>query len=546
MPPARTMTVGQAFTEAMKAYQEGKLAAARRLALRLAETHPEFGGAHYLLGLVAIDEGQARRAVGHLARAVAITPDQPALHFAMAQALEQAGEANEAILHYRHALARDPGHAQAHSRLGALLLRLGKTEEGIAHCRHAVAIAPRHAEAQMTLGAALLDSGKPAEALGHLHQALELRPDWPAALNNFGVCLHKLGRSEQAVTVLSAVVDMNPDRGGVRANLAAALRAAGRLGEARAEAERASRTAPRCAEAWLELGLVRQAEGHAEGAAAAFERAVAAAPSLAHAYWCAAEAYRALGRKEKATLYYTACLERDPEDRHGARLGLALVGAAETPDKAPESYVRQLFDDYADTFDDALVNTLDYRGPALIADALARGFAPLRGGKLSGLDVLDAGCGTGLAAAVLRPLARRLEGADLSPAMVAKAAGRGVYDDLAVGELVETLSARPERYDLVAAADVLVYFGDLDPVMGAAWLALKPGGAFVFTTEALEARDGTFRLGAKSRYAHSPGYVRTAAQRAGFTMPLIENAATRREAGAEVPGLVALAVKPAL
>ncbi|HSV29503.1 MAG TPA: methyltransferase domain-containing protein, partial [Candidatus Omnitrophota bacterium] len=194
----------------------------------------------------------------------------------------------------------------------------------------------------------------------------------------------------------------------------------------------------------------------------------------------------------------------------------------------------QLFDDYADKFDAALVEKLDYRAPALLADALRRTL-----GEVSGLQVMDAGCGTGLAAPVLRPLAAWLEGVDLSPAMVAKARQRGLYDELREGELVQALSDSATHFDLVVAADVLVYLGDLEPVMRAARKALAPGGAFAFTVERCDDVE-TYVLGAKSRYAHAEGYVRKVAEQAGFTVALLEQAVTRRDAGADVPGLVAV------
>ncbi len=530
----RTGTAGEVFAEAMNAFGHGRMGVVRRLSKKMAEEFPAFGGTHYLMGLLALERGHPRRAAEHLARAIAFTPGEPALHLAMADALERSADLHSAMLHYRTVLAKDPAHAEALARLGDLLRRAGRTDEAIAHCRRAVEANPAHAGALNTLGALLLEAGQPEEAARHLKAALDVRPDWPAALNNFGLALHRLGRREEAVAVLAGAVDLRPGHASFRANLAAALRAAGHAAEARFESERATRADSGCAEAWLELGLARQAEGHAEGAAAAFDRAVALIPDSAEAHWCLAEACRAVGSRDRAAQHYRRCLEIDPEDRHGAELGLGLVGGA-VPDKAPAAYVRQLFDDTAATFDATLVERLDYRAPALLADALGRSLGPL-----GDLDVADLGCGTGLAAPVLRRLARRLDGVDLSPAMVAKARERGLYDDLAEGDLVDFLAARPGGYDLVAAADVLVYLGDLRPVMEAAFAALRPGGAFAFTVE--RAADGvaTYLLGAKSRYAHSRAYIAQAADQAGFTMPLLEDAVTRREAGADVPGLVAV------
>src|SRR6202030_2251488 len=86
------------------------------------------------------------------------------------------------------------------------------------------------------------------------------------------------------------------------------------------------------------------------------------------------------------------------------RYALASLGAEAAPAIAPRQVVVALFDDYAERFDDHVVGTLKYRVPDLLFDAVAR-FVPPRA-----LDVLDVGCGTGLAGARFRPLARALTG----------------------------------------------------------------------------------------------------------------------------------------
>ena len=537
MQAQQSKSVADIFAEAMRAYEEGKPAEAKRLARKLTEAAPQFGGAHYLLGLLALDAGQGKRAAESVARAIAITPGQPVLHLAMGRALELSGDLAEAGLHYRTVLTQDTRHAEAHARLGELLRRTGKHEEAIGHCRAAIAANPAHAEALNTLGALLTEAARPVEACEVLRRALELRPDWPAALNNFGVALRDAGKPEAAATILEGALELRPNHAGTCANLASVYRALGRFDHARSQAEKATRADSRHADGWMELGLVRQAQGHWDGAAAAFERATATGPKSARTWHCLGEARRALGQTDRATYAYRKALDLDPTDQHGAGLALALAGGAPMPDKAPEAYVRQLFDDYADRFDQALVQKLDYRAPQVLAGALERTLP-----NATGLSVMDAGCGTGLAAPVLKPLAARLDGVDLSQAMVAKAAERDLYDELVVGELVGTLAGRAGTYDLIVAADVLVYLGDLEPVLAAAARALKPGGSFAFTVEKT-ADTASYLLGPKQRYAHAPDYVRDKAVAAGFEPMVMDDAVTRRDGGQDVPGLVVVLKK---
>ncbi len=527
------------FTEAMRAYEGGKPGEARRLARRLVEAMPHFGGAHYLLGLLALDQNQGKRAATHLATAIAITPGQPTLHLAMGRALELSGEIVEAGLHFRTVLGLYPHHAEAHARLAHLLLKQGRPDEAISHCRQAVAADPGHAEAWHTLGALLQEQGNHNEAAQCLRRALQLRPAWPAALNNYGLALKQCGNLEEAVTILEGAVDIRPDHAGSRTNLASAYRAMGELQQAHHHAEIAVKLAPRDCDGWLELGLVRQAQGHDEGAAAAFDHATAIAPDQIKPWFCLAEACRTLGQVERAAQAYRHCLTLDPDDSHGAGLGLALTGIADTPQRAPQAYVRQLFDDYADRFDSALVGALDYRGPALLAEALDRSLD-----RKQDLVVLDAGCGTGLAAPVLRPLAATLHGMDLSPAMVAKAKQRQIYDALFEADLESYLNRHPDGYDLIVAADVMVYLGDLSAPLAAARNALHDGGTLAFTLERTEDSE-SYMLGAKHRYAHSRKYVAQQAEHAGFTVDVLEDAVTRKDGGEDVPGLLVVLRKKA-
>jgi predicted TPR repeat methyltransferase len=132
-------------------------------------------------------------------------------------------------------------------------------------------------------------------------------------------------------------------------------------------------------------------------------------------------------------------------------------------------------------------------------------------------------------------LASRLEGIDLSPRMMEKAADRGIYDALLVGDLVEALCRRPGCYDLIVAGDVFVYLGDLTAAFQAAAGALKPGGALAFS---VERSDGGIVLGPGLRYAHGRDSLDAAAAAAGLRTILLRPESTRTEAGQPVPGWV--------
>ena len=155
---------------------------------------------------------------------------------------------------------------------------------------------------------------------------------------------------------------------------------------------------------------------------------------------------------------------------------------------------------------------LDYRGPQLLLEAVRRMQAtPLRFGS-----VLDLGCGTGLAGVAFRPYCDQLVGVDISSGMVEQARAKGLYDRLAVGELVEFLAAEHgAQHHLALAADVFVYCSDLAPIAAAVARVLAPGGLFAFT---VETHDGHgVQLQGTLRYAHGDGScARGASKRPAF------------------------------
>jgi len=275
------------------------------------------------------------------------------------------------------------------------------------------------------------------------------------------------------------------------------------------------------------------ADGDFAAAAEVLEQTLELAPNWAAAWFALGEAREKLGDGQAAAAAFRATLRLDPKDTQGAGPRLALIENREAA-ALPAAYVAHLFDDYAPLFDTHLTNELAYRGPKLIVAALDR-VAPARQFKLA----LDLGCGTGLMGKALQGRVDRLVGIDLSPKMIGKARESGVYETLEVADVVEFLRACAEPCaDLIVAADVLVYLGDLDPLFTRIGRALAPGGLFAFSAEASE---GThYRLGPKMRFAHSERYLREVAARAGLVPLVIEAAATRREAGRDVAGWIAV------
>ena len=233
-------------------------------------------------------------------------------------------------------------------------------------------------------------------------------------------------------------------------------------------------------------------------------------------------------------LHERRCHEmRIPEPAREA--AIAYMEAAETggapPERMADAHVAALFDLYAPSFDDSLRGFLSYRAPERLVDAVHS----VLGGRRE-LDVLDLGCGTGLAGPLLRPIARRLEGIDLSTGMLDKARERGVYDMLRAGEITAELAASTASHELIVAVDVLVYFGALETLFQHVARRLAPGGLFAFTVEKGTAPG--YRLQPTARYVHHLDYLRSCAS-AAYLHPVLEREETlRKQAGQPVTGHV--------
>ena len=394
------------------------------------------------------------------------------------------------------------------------------------------------------MSAASLDEALAHHRAGRLQEAeaiyrarLEADPGDADALHWLGVLASQCGQQDLALELIERALARRKGDPEMLNNRGNVLNALGRPADAEGAFRRAITMAPGVAEAHYNLGHALKAQGRFEPAAEAYRRAIALNPDFVAALYNLGLAQRALGRTGEAALSFRRCLDLDPADHSGAKLALAALGAEAPPDRADPSFVQGLYDHYAENFDSHLVERLAYRAPEIIAEALNGHWSALPAKPAA----LDLGCGTGLAGVPLRPHLGSLAGIDVSPAMIARAAERGLYDSLATGDIVAFLEQSDAAWDLVVAADVLIYFGDLAPVMRGVAHRLAPHGRFVFTTE--DAGDERIRLHQGLRYAHSAEYLRETLAASGLACLSIEPTATRREDERPVAGWIVVAGK---
>jgi len=243
------------------------------------------------------------------------------------------------------------------------------------------------------------------------------------------------------------------------------------------------------------------------------------------------DALRYRGRIKDAIAAYRHSLKLN-KNLTAARYFLAALGGANKFPSMPPDVVVEIFDEYAENFDIELVQDLKYQAPPLLSQTVQS----VLGKSKRKFDVLDVGCGTGLCGPHFHPLAKRLDGVDLSPKMVAKAKERGLYNRLVVGDLCDFLESASASYDLVIATDVTIYFGSLQPIFSAAYTALRSKGWFGFTIECHEGSD--YSLTETGRYVHAGEYIKAEVSRAGFLITKKEDCVLRLEDGKPVKGAV--------
>ncbi|HEY1103925.1 MAG TPA: methyltransferase domain-containing protein [Burkholderiaceae bacterium] len=389
------------------------------------------------------------------------------------------------------------------------------------------------------MGARMAEAaGRPQEALAYLRRAAGLSPQWAAPVTELALLLARQDRHTEALAAARQAVALAPDSIDV---LHRAIHVAHQTLNphlALQWLEQVLRLDPGNASAQLQVARDLSQIGEYRQSLAAYAPLVEAYPAHADIRLGRAKTAILAGEHAQARQDCAALVAGEP-DNPTYRFWLE-VAHGQVPPTQPAAMTQALFDGYAPQFDRHLVEGLQYQVPARVAALVAARYPDNR------LDLLDAGCGTGLLGKHLGRIQGALVGVDLSPRMVEQAARLQRYDQLHTGDLLDFLVATPDaHYDVVAACDVFIYVGDLTAVIPQAGRAIRPGGHCIFSCEAAQPGEADLVLRPSTRYAHQLHHVQALCTAAGFDDTTFEPATIRVEDGERIEGYIVVARKAA-
>ncbi len=521
------------FQQAQAYYDSDELDKAKYLCEILIADNPKFAAAIHLLGIIAFRKRQFIKAQNLLQKAVELVPNNPLYRNHLANCLYQQNNTDAAIKHYQQAISLDAKFAEGHNNLANLYYRQQQYQLALEHYQQATTIKPDYTHAWLNQGNCLLKTGHTNQAYKAYLQVrehtenpmLKLR-----ALLGLANIDYQRENYQQAVDYCLELLEFAPQSADGRELLATSYLLLTKTDDAIKQYTLLLEMEPDKVQAQYNLGTLLLAKRNLPAARYHFAKVINIEPEHVQALANLGGVCLAEGDVAAAIAYYQRVLKIEPTNT-AVQYTLSALTQTDIPKYAPAQYIQQLFDSYAEHYDQHVTKDLNYQTPTLIQQKLAKLYAS---DKLAKLRILDLGCGTGLAGIVLKPYAAKLVGVDLSSKMLTLAKAHHIYDQLIKDDLVNAMKASDDKYDLIVAADVLIYFGDLLPILQTIHAILAKPGIIIFTVEAYHGDQ--YQLAPTGRYRHSKKYLEKLAKQCQLKVISLERVVLRKQQQENVVG----------
>jgi predicted TPR repeat methyltransferase len=350
---------------------------------------------------------------------------------------------------------------------------------------------------------------------------LEYFPEATVLHYNLGLVYYTLQEYEEALREFSLALASQPEDGDILFNLALCRKKTGGTQEAITTYLKLLEITPDSTDCWYNLaGCYRDLHDDRQ-AVSCYRRVVDLDPEYLPALSNLAYLHHRAGETETAEACYRRLLAARPDDQSAQYMLASLLGAP--LDRAPDDYVRNFFDSYAEGFEESLVAGLGYDNPRQLYGC----FAQCPGRKPTYDRGLDLGCGTGLSGLAFQDCVGALDGVDLSGNMLQQAARKECYTVLYQDSISNFLRTTTETYDLFLATDVFIYVGELREIFTDLRTIARPEAFFCFSTEHLAAEG--YQLQQTGRFAYSSDYIRSVAAATGWRVVAEEPTRLRKE-----------------
>jgi predicted TPR repeat methyltransferase len=374
------------------------------------------------------------------------------------------------------------------------------------------------------------------DAKAHLINCCKKFPKSFDVWHLYGAVCGQTNDIKQSLFACKRAVKINPRHDNALYNLGMALSKSGLLDESKNAYLKSLKINPNNAAAHHNLGNIYKDLHQYDDAISHLNKTVMLVPGKADAFFSLGTIYVELNQRDSALSNFEKCLALDSSQKTKIDYFLRFINGS---DINYQSHVAQLHDNHADTFDSHLTKGLGYDIPRILYEQYNNYYRRDDGDLIT---ILDLGCGTGLCGREFQSISKSMIGVDLSPKMLEIAKQTNTYDKLIEDDILHYITQLDKSFDLILAADVFIYIGDVDDIIKRCVAILNPGGVIAFSIESVD--DAPFKLRISGRYAHSLDYIQSLADRHGLIVDKYTDVEIRKESGVGIKGKT-LYLKPA-